>query len=1075
MTLYKAKVERDTPPDQASTIPDQVNTFATNDWNQRRGGVAGKFQTQADSTAHVYHNKINVDAQLNAVQNRDKYTELTIDGTAEKQNNAVMANPGQLPSATSAIGALVDETSVNDFEKRRLKLKYGNQLYDAVNKGYVDRLQKEPFNNALMQEAEDFRKNGTGQIAKQLGVQDLPATAPGPVNQKRVSEINAKPQIANVIEDVAKEKGINADALKVRASIESSGNPGTVTGENVGLFQIDRKEFAKYGPPDGNIFNPRDNTIAAVNKMIDQEGKFSKTMGRPPTPTESYMMHQQGDSGAAAHFANPSGIAWQNVRRFYPSEDVAKQAIWGNLSKEEKKQFGSVDKVTSSDFIASWDRQVTGGDGPGSAAVKGVDANFFTSRVVKGGQINMANVNPTFAARLQRGIAAAEAATGTKIEINEMDRTVATQAKYRAAYESGEGGLAARPGQSRHNFETHPGGAEAADLTASPAREWLRAHAGEFGLDHLGSKDLPHFQMAGGGGPMRPVEAPTYQAPVAARGGPAPAQSRPMVIQNTPGNWTVIPTVSSDGFKVLSDSQAVTQFQQTGQHVGVFDNSSAANDYADRLSRVEQRADVPRAATIDQTSPLLGQTPKEMIARQDHWDAQYRALDAQRKQIQEQAQKRGNADLGQEESAVKIHGNAGINPMWTPQAMAMVYGAHDAEVKLDQREANLKFHGATSGWSAASDPAQMAADLESLNPARVNPQSAAFTQYGKNYDEARALMTKTIEARDKLVKARGDAEMKNLIDAARSAKVTDDMITSARPWLNHSELTAAYNLKDNPPVVRNDAATIDVHNAIRTMPPPEFQKYMMGWKAKNAFSNDDFKSYIERNETYWAQGVQPPIIDAHKWLEAKMTPGMSGIEGSIMRGSMADAVNELKDWENNPLNKEQLKDRAVVMQKTRDIYSRYQMEGLKQIRFGLAPSVYFPPGTHPENVDAAVIADAKAKLAVDMQKTNAQGQRLMSEAEMQTRWQNLKAWQDSMTDEQRAVKPPPAPANPTAPKKMSAQIAPPPQGIPPNGMRQKNPDQIEQPAPSGEGYDRNAIRPEDVMNTRTATDLQENI
>jgi hypothetical protein len=151
------------------------------------------------------------------------------------------------------------------------------------------------------------------------------------------------------------------------------------------------------------------------------------------------------------------------------------------------------------------------------------------------------------------------------------------------------------------------------------------------------------------------------------------------------------------------------------------------------------------------------------------------------------------------------------------------------------------------------------------------------------------------------------------------------------------------------------------------------------------------------------------------------------------------------------------------------------MEGLKQVRLGLPLSPYFPPGTHPENVDAAVIADAKAKLALDMQKTNDQGQRLMSEAEAQTRWQNIKAWQDSMTDAQRGVKPQPQQPKPEQPKKMSAQIAPVETPGPQFGSQAgQAADTIEQP-PQGNGYDRNAIKPEDVMRTRNATDLQENI
>jgi hypothetical protein len=1071
VTAYRTQLERDTPPDQVSTIPKAVQDFATQDWNTRRQGVSGKFQNQADTTAHVYHNNVNTQLNTQTLANKDKYTELQIDGTVEKQNSALMANPGQLDGAMGIVNTSVDETNLNPFVKRQLKIKYGTQLYDSVNKGYVERMKNEPLNTALADEAEAFRKNGAAQISKGLNIQDLPQTTPpaGGVSQKRVDAIDKTP-VGAVAEKAAAATGVDPNTLKVVLHIESSGNPNAVTGRNKGAGQLSDDIFQKYGKPGGNIFNAEDNVFATARELADFSAQFAKAHdGRPPTATELYLMHQQGFAGAGAHLANPDGLAWQNVRKFYGSDAVAKIAIWGNMSKEAKAAAGSVENVTSRDFIHAQDKWVSGGAGvtdfkgpvrPDHLAeadkaltMTPLERDLYRTHLKNlygpGGVDNPPDIKNPQGSRSTLFVTTATIDDKVYLIPTVKDGHILSTDEAIAAAK--KDGLEKLP-----SYKT----VDEAQKRYDAMHAFMEKDTGDY--------------FAAKRGETRMVSQPTVKpgTGTTTTGG---TTSRPVVIQNAQGNSFVIPTVSSDGSKVLSDSGAVAQFQQTGQHIGVFDQSSAANDYADRLTRVEQRAAVPRTADITQAAPMLGETPKEMQARQDHWDTQFRAVETYRKQIQDQAKKRANDDLGQEESSIKVHGSAGVNPTWTPQALAMVLGPRDAEVALDKREANLKFNAATSGWTPMTDPVQMSNDLETLNPKNVNPQSAAFTQWGKNYEEARALMVKTMESRDKMTKLKGDLEMKKLIDASRDGQVTTDMIDAAKPWLSHTELSAAYVLRDQPPVQRNDTATIEIENSVRTMPPGEFQKYIMGWVAKNNVGKDDLKSYVERNEAYWAQGVQTPMVDAKKWLEDKMTPGMSGIEGSIMRGSMADARVELDDWANNPLNKEKLKDRAIVMQQTRDIYDRYRMEGLKQVRLGLPLSPYFPPGTHPENVDAAVIADAKAKLALDMQKTNDQGQRLMSEAEAQTRWQNIKAWQDSMTDAQRGVKPQPQQPKPEQPKKMSAQIAPVETPGPQFGSQAgQAADTIEQP-PQGNGYDRNAIKPEDVMRTRNATDLQENI
>jgi hypothetical protein len=174
--------------------------------------------------------------------------------------------------------------------------------------------------------------------------------------------------MADFIDDAASDNGIDADYLRRTMQIESGGNPRAVTGSYKGLFQLSNSEFNKYGG--GNIFNPIDNAGAAARKTAAETANFQDKYGRGPTPTELYMIHQQGAAGFAAHTANPDAPAWENMASTgegkQKGDGWARQAIWGNIPDQYKAQFGNVNNVTSRDFMNMWRNQFEGTN-PGQA------------------------------------------------------------------------------------------------------------------------------------------------------------------------------------------------------------------------------------------------------------------------------------------------------------------------------------------------------------------------------------------------------------------------------------------------------------------------------------------------------------------------------------------------------------------------------------------------------------------------------------------------------------------------------------------------------------------------------------
>ena len=187
------------------------------------------------------------------------------------------------------------------------------------------------------------------------------------------------PDYSDLIDKHFRRVGLDPAWGRKIMQIESSGDASNVTGKNehyVGLFQLDKEEFRKGGGT-GDRKDPEMNTMAAANVMAQHARDFKQRTGKDVNLIDLYMIHQQGAAGYAAHVNNPDAPAWQNFKKASGwSDDMAKQAIWGNLGPEAKKKFGSVENITSGDFVGQWGENIAGttytpSHGPSIASVRG--------------------------------------------------------------------------------------------------------------------------------------------------------------------------------------------------------------------------------------------------------------------------------------------------------------------------------------------------------------------------------------------------------------------------------------------------------------------------------------------------------------------------------------------------------------------------------------------------------------------------------------------------------------------------------------------------------------------------------
>ena len=154
--------------------------------------------------------------------------------------------------------------------------------------------------------------------------------------------------------------GLDFNFMKAVARIESGFDPKQHTGSYIGLFQLSKYEFNKFGS--GQILDSRNNAIAAAYKVITEGILFEWVTQKTPTLSDLYLIHQQGWEGAAEHISQPDRIAWKSMcatsEGREKGEKWCKRAIWRNTLPAVKDEWKSVDKLTSGAFVGMWRERV---------------------------------------------------------------------------------------------------------------------------------------------------------------------------------------------------------------------------------------------------------------------------------------------------------------------------------------------------------------------------------------------------------------------------------------------------------------------------------------------------------------------------------------------------------------------------------------------------------------------------------------------------------------------------------------------------------------------------------------------
>ena len=171
-----------------------------------------------------------------------------------------------------------------------------------------------------------------------------PSSVPPPLEPGYVSRPSKDVDAA--IREAATKYGLNPDDMRGIASIESGMNPksGPNRGGYTGLFQMGRNEWAENGQ--GDIYNARDNAMAAARLLSTRKADFHVQRGRDPTGAELYMLHQQGPGFyTSGSMTNIAGNPYPGMRG--PQTQQSFQEGWGRELERRKRLLGPTETPSS--------------------------------------------------------------------------------------------------------------------------------------------------------------------------------------------------------------------------------------------------------------------------------------------------------------------------------------------------------------------------------------------------------------------------------------------------------------------------------------------------------------------------------------------------------------------------------------------------------------------------------------------------------------------------------------------------------------------------------------------------------
>ncbi|AWO94488.1 MULTISPECIES: transglycosylase SLT domain-containing protein [Bradyrhizobium] len=281
--------------------------------------------------------------------------------------NATVASAEVATAAEPAAGTTTDTTAVSDKPESIVALPVPSQMLSAdlppvqesVGLGHRDVAQPAPTRCGASGGSSNSGPQDFRYLICYVWSELPPAEKPAAIVLRSFKDI----PVGTPVEEIKRASdafGLDFTFMKAVAKVESGFDPKQRTGSYIGLFQLSKYEFGKFGS--GDILNPRDNAVAAAYKVIIEGILFQWVTHREPDLNDLYLIHQQGWEGAAEHLSQPNRIAWKSMcatsEGREKGEKWCRRAIWRNTLPAVKEAWKSVEKLTSEAFVGMWRERV---------------------------------------------------------------------------------------------------------------------------------------------------------------------------------------------------------------------------------------------------------------------------------------------------------------------------------------------------------------------------------------------------------------------------------------------------------------------------------------------------------------------------------------------------------------------------------------------------------------------------------------------------------------------------------------------------------------------------------------------
>lgn len=233
----------------------------------------------------------------------------------------------------------------------------------------------------------------------------------------------------------------------------------------------------------------------------------------------------------------------------------------------------------------------------GIPGIKYLDQGSRNAQVVfsensEGGHYFVGNSNKPYATRAEADAAAAKLGPTHNYVVFD-DKLIDIVKKYGIAGLIGAGASNWSPGkaeaseeqQGREEPPLYRGG-QAVKRSAPAGRNPLQPTP-EGGPKNIHGDVQQPMKMAGEAGQVAPGNIDLHNRPVVKNPDGSISTVRSITITDDQGRGILIPTVV--GNKVVSDKEAVKEYQRTGQHLGIFSSEKAANAYANKLHKEQAK------------------------------------------------------------------------------------------------------------------------------------------------------------------------------------------------------------------------------------------------------------------------------------------------------------------------------------------------------------------------------------------------------------------------------------------------------------------------------------------------------